>query len=533
MSISKKIKFLSSFGVLLTCTNLSSACHLVSNNTNSYEFQADTKNYTSEQFFYLLDRQVVNNLIKINNKFIYQIQYENNQKIESNKFDLNKNKLINLFFRPTNHFDFKEAKRVNIDDVIAIPTEIDFEKDNSYTIRTKFENLYPNETIKPNIHYLYSMLNDQSSYWKNIFPEFIPPKKLRIESFKNNNKQIEIYEHIINFYLRAFRFGKEYRVSINEIEKINDNLLALKLKNYSDNQDLTTLYLGNFFEYSTINPSYSFKNTSENITFNEYISDPELLINASALNFTSFDSLLENGNNFNAKGFNYLISNEKEMFYVEVPDYKKTEDIAYWIEIPKADDGDSQFAEFVPEGNVAKIYVHVQKMPHGDFVKYPWYSVDFNSHHHLMSNYKTIQNGEIVNWDYKKNNFTDYKTVSREFIQGIIDQLQDKLKNNLSIWDGRRQNQIEAYEMYEGSKKSGLSWSLYWFSFLLNDEILKYMIARDEDFNSSIKYVELRVKSFENPGKLIINLWFYDYNNKEIKFEFGNTFELKGFKGSV
>ncbi|TNK91450.1 hypothetical protein C4M83_04105, partial [Mycoplasmopsis pullorum] len=108
MSISKKIKFLSSFGVLLTCTNLSSACHLVSNNTNSYEFQADTKNYTSEQFFYLLDRQVVNNLIKINNKFIYQIQYENNQKIESNKFDLNKNKLINLFFRPTNHFDFKE-----------------------------------------------------------------------------------------------------------------------------------------------------------------------------------------------------------------------------------------------------------------------------------------------------------------------------------------------------------------------------------------------------------------------------------------
>ncbi|TNK97680.1 hypothetical protein C4M98_01885, partial [Mycoplasmopsis pullorum] len=65
------------------------------------------------------------------------------------------------------------------------------------------------------------------------------------------------------------------------------------------------------------------------------------------------------------------------------------------------------------------------------------------------------------------------------------------------------------------------------------DEILKYMIARDEDFNSSIKYVELRVKSFENPGKLIINLWFYDYNNKEIKFEFGNTFELKGFKGSV
>ncbi|TNK99157.1 hypothetical protein C4M95_00515 [Mycoplasmopsis pullorum] len=172
-------------------------------------------------------------------------------------------------------------------------------------------------------------------------------------------------------------------------------------------------------------------------------------------------------------------------------------------------------------------------MPHGDFVKYPWYSVDFNSHHHLMSNYKTIQNGEIVNWDYKKNNFTDYKTVSREFIQGIIDQLQDKLKNNLSIWDGRRQNQIEAYEMYEGSKKSGLSWSLYWFSFLLNDEILKYMIARDEDFNSSIKYVELRVKSFENPGKLIINLWFYDYNNKEIKFEFGNTFELKGFKGSV
>lgn len=505
-------------------------------------------------------------------------------------------KISNLY----KNFKFKDPTKINLSNDPEIKSFISFDGKemslfNNYDFL--FENRYYEYplteailiTNNPSMFDIISEIASTALWqsWSAVFPQMIVPAFTRAKSWIKNKEQIMLWEEIIKFRLNFFNFNNLKQISrvkitpMNSIEsnvgsvhknapivKIdlldsnNESLISKNIANkewiiadnlYENNENNRNNYISRFKDYnSATNFNHSLDINDEEMLFNEYINtynnDITLLKTKENKIFSQLDSYEKfvNGSlyeNATAKGFLWFVKNNADIFYIEVPEFKKNEDKSYELILDK-----SYIDKNYLNGtySLIKFMVKVTKS-NNEVHYYPWYSIDINSHYHTFFPYKTTNDLRIITNDlFSRNNtmapnyrvpitkMVDPNEFFNKTLLSLLDLQIYKIKENLSIFDGK------IMANYEGHNISKNETFMKFLKSYLGLDVFKYLIGTTNGTTNS-KYnliedikLEYLGESESKPGVILLKVDLLDKNKKSmLSIENQNKIiELQGFKGT-
>ncbi|MEA4115177.1 hypothetical protein VBM87_00010 [Mycoplasma sp. 744] len=483
-----------------------------------------------------------NKQINIDDLFVYEYDF-----VEPKKFIIDNN---NYLLNSTNKHTLK------LNDLFLFNWNPEILTFNNYLNNLWTEHNSNNysslDLILPNIQYLIYIASINNPL---NFKNKISITKLRPSAFILNKEQHFYLLKTLEFYIKYFEIdslSKNFYLDFGILNKINENLLQISLIIFDENNKLifksdNKIYITNFIDYSQLFSRYVNKISGEilslninehddisNIQLNEKFNDINLIFENNIFNIIDFDSLLHPNEIYKEVNFNvlkYLFNELKENIKIITNGQINNNLIIDRLEDTNLLNNTYAIAKLIVFDKIEKKY-------------YPWYSVNFTSHHHLLNGFYIKNELNLLN-NKNSENYFGYQTYQSNqkikfvnpdifFENNLIFILNFLIKKNMfnsQLWNSQNMNKLSNIEIvhkkdiYE--KRISNLISQFVLLYAINNGSLikevKVSIDPDNDFsfkNYPLGIIPMKIDFIDDKNQSMLNS-----NNKD------NLFYLKGFKG--
>lgn len=427
-------------------------------------------------------------------------------------------------------------------------------------------------------------LNDD---WNILIPNFITPNWIRANAWIQNEEQIKYWEKIILFYLSEYTFDglpeitnvkitpikyidnkktvntNYYRnksapvVKFDFFDKDGNSVLSKKQRNkeFIIAKNLLEYTPENVEKYISIFRDYDSKSNfnhtldidDNDILFNEYLNTYwqgvtllKMKSNEVYKDLDYYESFVNPSNSYyhaSANSFLWFLNYNRDLFYIEVPFFKRNVDKEYRI---KKIEFDHRYLN--DTRSLLKFTIEVIKH-NGNKKEYTWYSIDINNHYHTFAPYKLTNDLDFYSpHKYRRPHhlkFNDKYPITKvvdpnAFYENTLLKLLSlqiyKFDENLTIFDDQIMRDYEGFKIQNNTKP------LHILKGYLGLDIFKYLIGRspkEEDLLNDIKLEYLGI-SPTKPGVVLLKVDLLDKTGKSLlsKENQQKIIEWQGFKGT-
>ncbi|BAP39796.1 MAG3240 family lipoprotein [Metamycoplasma canadense] len=469
-------------------------------------------------------------------------------------FDSKESSDINNFLNQYSFDDVDSAGTFN-DQWFTILSTI-YNKDFSRIKDPYFEDLQTiifrlNQDIENNYSIMKRTYLVNSNKKRTLFSDWIQPQYIQAKSFLSpeHKKQRKIFESILKLYLNKFNVNVKsieidwQNTEIKRSYSLKDEYIKFKIKsikNWNDKDILNeknknkTYYLNGFRNYATNGKfGVGLQGLKEKYPlFTDYIENPLLRMDGK-----HYLTIIDNINHFvksslsvdywNAKGLMYLFNTFKnEIFTINIPDYKKNEDLEYRII-------DFEFTDYFDTNQVFKAIVRVFKKDKTT-KDYVWLSSNFDDHGHRLKGL-IFKNKAPKNLDF--NDIYSFKLANKGIPEGI--KLEDFVTNdiNSAFMQGlnnasNKMNSLFNYwnndsrQKFDPSYLNNDSYQIKVLNSYINNYLLAYALENKKGITlSGIKRIDINLNSEKNKlGRLYFELNFIGFENP-LDFNFKSSNE--------
>ncbi|AZZ65753.2 hypothetical protein DMC14_003115 [Metamycoplasma phocicerebrale] len=412
--------------------------------------------------------------------------------------------------------------------------------------------------LNQDIELNYSTMNRKylinSKKEKTLYSSWIQPQYIQAAAFLGNEhkNQRELFSNILKLYLNKFNVNVGSLeidwndTSIVESYSENGDYIKFKIKSIRDwngNELMSQenkqkhYYLNGFRTYKT-NGKFGVgnKGLKENLPlFTDYIENPLLKMDGK-----QYLTIIDNINHFiksstspeywNVKGLMYLFNTFKdEIFQIDIPEYKKNEDLEYKII-------DFQFSDYFDTNQIFKAIVRVIKKDQ-TYKDYIWLSSNFDDHGHR---FKGLIFNNVNEQNLSPNDIYSFKPDNKGIIKGIslddfvnsnqnsafmqsLNRASDKMNNLFNYWNN------DSRQHFEPSLLNTNSYQIQVFNSYLNNYLLAYALENESKKTlSGVKRIDIELKPEKNKvGRLYFELKFMSFSDdKDRNFKSKNEKEI-------